>query len=95
MQSQWKNRVQEMLNLCQEELKKTTEIGKKMINASKTNSELHEAYELLGHEIRKDLKSGKVNWENPEAIKLINLIEQKEDELEKMEGQVKEIKRKN
>ena len=29
MQSQWKNRMQEMLNICQEELKKTTEIGKK------------------------------------------------------------------
>ena len=35
MQSPWKNRVQEMLNICQEELKKTTEIGKKMISASK------------------------------------------------------------
>ena len=95
MQSPWKNRVQEMLHLCQEELKKTTEIGKKMINASKTNSELHEAYELLGHEIRKDLESGNVEWDNPEALKLISLIEQKESELEKMEGQVREIKEKS
>ena len=95
MQSPWKNRVQEMLHLCQEELKKTTEIGKKMINASKSNSELHEAYELLGQEIRKDLESGKVEWDNPEAIKLIGLIEKKESELEEMEGQVREIKRKS
>jgi hypothetical protein len=95
MQSPWKNRVQEMLHLCQEELKKTTEIGKKMINASKTNSELHEAYELLGQEILKDLKKNKVEWDNPEALKLIHLIEKKEGELEKMEGQVREIKSKN
>ena len=95
MQSPWKTRVQEMLNICQEELKKTTEIGKKMISASKANSELHETYELLGQEILKDIRQNKINWENTEAIRLIKIIEQKEAMLESMESQVQDIKKKN
>ncbi len=95
MQSQWKNRMQEMLSLCQEELKKTTEIGKKMINASKTSSELHETYEQLGHLILQDIKQKNIEWNNPEASKLISIIETKEEELEKMEGEVRNIKKNN
>ena len=95
MQSPWKNRVQEMLNICQEELKKTTEIGKKMISASKANSELHETYELLGQEILKDIRNKKINWENTEAQRLIKIIEQKEELLESMETQVQDIKKNN
>ena len=95
MQSPWKNRVQEMLNVCQEELKKTTEIGKKMISASKANSELHETYELLGQEILKDIRNKKISWENTEAQRLIKIIEQKEDLLESMETQVQDIKKNN
>ena len=48
MEKQWKNKVQDILHTCQEELKRTTEIGKKMLSASSTNSELHSAYEELG-----------------------------------------------
>ena len=95
MQSPWKNRVQEMLNICQEELKKTTEIGKKMISASKANSELHETYELRGQEILKDVRNKKINWENTEALRLIKIIEQKEELLESMETQVQDIKKNN
>ena len=95
MQSPWKNRVQEMLNICQEELKKTTEIGKKMLSASKANSELHETYELLGQEILKDIRNKKIKWENTEAQRLIKIIEQKEDLLENMETQVQDIKKNN
>jgi hypothetical protein len=95
MQSPWKNRVQEMLSLCQEELKKTTEIGKKMINASKTSSELHETYESLGHLILQEIKDKNITWDNPEAERLISIIESKEEELEKMEGEVRNIKKNN
>ena len=41
----WSKKFIQVLQHCQDELKKTTEIGKKMISASKTNSELHELYE--------------------------------------------------
>ena len=94
MQSQWKNRMQEMLNICQEELKKTTEIGKKMINASKASTELHETYELLGHHVLKAIKDGSLEWEDIEAQRLVKLIEKKESALEEMEGEVRDIKNK-
>ena len=41
----WSKKFMQVLQHAQEELKKTTEIGKKMISASKTSSELHELYE--------------------------------------------------
>jgi|GEM_PF-482567 len=46
--NEWKIRVQEILAVCHEELRKTTNIGKKMLSASRTTTNLHEAYEELG-----------------------------------------------
>lgn len=46
--NEWKIRVQEILTVCHEEFRKTTTIGKKMLSASRTTTNLHEAYEELG-----------------------------------------------
>ncbi len=44
----WRAKMQDVLQTCQDEIKKTTEMGKKMLQASRANSALHEAYEELG-----------------------------------------------
>ena len=92
MQKPWKSKVHEILNICQEELKKTTEIGKKMLSASKTNSELHENYEKLGLLALTDLKNGSLKWDNPEVTNLVDQISAKEEELEVIEKEVRKIK---
>ena len=64
MQGEWKSKFQEMMQVCQEELKKTTEIGKKMLTASKANSDLKEAYEELGIYIVAETRKGNLNLEH-------------------------------
>ena len=49
----------------------------------------------LGHLILQDIKQKNIEWNNPEASKLISIIETKEEELEKMEGEVRNIKKNN
>ena len=92
MREQWKSKVQEMLQICQEELKKTTEIGKKMLTASKASSDLREAYEDLGTLAVSEIRKGNLNWENESVKKILEKISEKESELEVIETQVKEIK---
>ena len=88
----WKKRLSDVLNSCQGELKKTTEIGRKMLAASRRNSELKEAYEMLGLMAMSDVKNGKMQWNNTKAMDLIKKIEKFEEELQKMEGDVQDIK---
>ena len=92
MDKQWKNKVQDILHLCQEELKKTTEIGKKMLSASSTNSEIHSGYEELGHYIKNKIESGEVQIEDPKVDEMIKMIKLKEQELEDIEKEVRKIK---
>lgn len=91
--SQWKNRAQELFQVCQDELKRATIIGKKMISASKTNSALHEAYEELGVLAFQEIKEEKLKWENPKLEEILKAIEQLEAELEKIEGEVSDAKK--
>ena len=90
--SPWKARVQEIFQVCQEELKRTTEIGKRMISASKTNSSLHESYEELGMLAMKELKSGKLEWGHPRVEAILKMIAECEADLENIEGEVNEIR---
>lgn len=92
MEKQWKNKVQNILNLCQEELKKTTEIGKKMLSASSTNSDLHSAYEELGLYIKNQIEEEKLSIDDSKVLHLIELIKEKEKTLEEIENEVKKIK---
>tara|TARA_B100000886_G_scaffold330728_1_gene281460 strand:+ start:1246 stop:1560 length:315 start_codon:yes stop_codon:yes gene_type:complete len=92
MEKHWKNKVQEILHVCQGELKKTTEIGKKMLSASTTNSELHNAYEELGHIIKNKIENEEVIIDDPKVHEVIKMINDKEKTLEEIEKEVKKIK---
>lgn len=89
---QWKNKVQELFNTCQEELRRTTEIGKKMLSASKTNGALHEAYEELGQLVARALENNELKWENSRVAELLNTIQKCQEDLEVIEGEVNKIK---
>ena len=92
MQGEWKVKFQEMMQVCQEELKKTTEIGKKMLTASKANSDLREAYEELGEFVVTETRKGNLTWESKGIEAIMEKISQKETELQKIEKEVKKIK---
>jgi glutamate dehydrogenase/leucine dehydrogenase len=93
--SKWKGKVQGFLNVCQEEIVKTTEIGKKMLSASKTNSILKDHYEEIGKIVVKELKAGRLEWEHPRVNELSREIEKCKQELQKMEADVQKIKKPN
>ncbi len=89
---QWKSKVQEIFHTCQEEIKRTTEIGKKMLSASKTNGNLHEAYEELGQLVAKAIKNDEIKWDNSRVGELIYTIDKCQHDLESIEGEVNKIK---
>ena len=88
----WQLKFQEMLQTCQDEVKRTTEIGKKMLSASRTNSNLHEAYEELGVLAARALKDGSLNWDNARVKEILNTINNCEHDLEVIEDEVNKIK---
>ncbi|WP_127717957.1 hypothetical protein [Halobacteriovorax sp. HLS] len=92
-QPQWKDKINDIVQTCQEELKKTTEIGKKMLSASKTNSVLNESYEELGHLAFKAVEKGELKWEHMRVQELVNTIKKCEADLETIENDVSEIKK--
>lgn len=91
-QSDWMNKFQELINSCQVELKKTTQIGMKMLSASQSNAQLHETYESLGVLVRQAIQSGSLNWNEPKVTELLDKIDNLETELEQFESEVREIK---
>ena len=91
-QPHWKNRFNEIIQVCQDELKRTTEIGKKMLSASKTNSCLHESYEELGHLVAKAIENNEIDWDNPKANELLSKINECKKDLESIEEEVNKIK---
>lgn len=90
--AEWKGRVQKMLQTCQGELKRTTEIGKRMLSASKTNSKLHENYEELGVLLVKAMESGEVKWDNARVQEIMSEIKICEKSLEEIEDEVNNIR---
>lgn len=92
-QPHWKDRFNEIVSVCQEEIKKTTEIGKKMLSASKTNTQLNESYEELGHLAFKAIERGDLKWEHMRVTELIETIKNCEKDLESIEKDVTKIKK--
>jgi len=90
--NQWKNKVQDLFQACQSELKRTTQIGMKMLSASQSNSDLHESYEKLGHMLKDAIKDGDLKWENEEVMACITQIDTLEEELKNIEDDVHKIK---
>ncbi|PIP90437.1 MAG: hypothetical protein COW01_10045 [Bdellovibrionales bacterium CG12_big_fil_rev_8_21_14_0_65_38_15] len=91
-QPHWRSKFNEIVQVCTDELKKTTEIGKKMLNASKTNSSLHEAYEELGVLVAKAIEKKQLDWDNPRALELISKIKRCQTNLHDIETEVNKIK---
>lgn len=89
----WKEKFSGLLNTCQDELKKTTEIGKKMFAASKTNSDIKENYEELGVILFKGLEDGSIKLESDKALKLCEQIKAWQKDLESIEADVQAIKK--
>lgn len=89
---EWKSKLQKLMKGCQEEITKATVIGKKMISASQTNSNLHESYEELGRLAAKHMKSGTLEWENPRVNELLDKINHCEADLQVIEKEVQKIK---
>lgn len=92
-QPQWKERFNDIVQVCQEEIKKTTEIGKKMLSASKTNTQLNESYEELGHLAFKAIEKGDLKWDHMRVEELMNSIKTCEKDLENIEDDVSKIKK--
>jgi len=91
--SDWKTKVNTVLNSCQQELKRTTSIGKKMFSASRTNACMHESLEKLGALALKDMRDNKLAWDNPEVKDIVEQIEKCEVELHDIENEVTQIKK--
>jgi hypothetical protein len=88
----WKERVQELFHTCSEEIKKTTEIGMKMLTATKTNTQLHESYEELGQILYRALCNDELQWDNPRVKELVTLIQSCKNDLRDLEKEVVRIK---
>jgi len=88
----WKDKVSEIFQTCQDELKRTTDIGRKMLTASRTNSSLHEAYEELGVLLACAIKNGELKWDNARVKELLNTVQNCEHNLDEIEDEVNKIK---
>lgn len=88
----WKEKVQGLFHTCSEELKKTTEIGMKMLTATKTNSQLHECYEELGRLVYKAMTKEELDWDHPRVRELVTLVQSCRQDLHNIEEQVVKIK---
>ena len=89
---QWKTMMQDMLNNVQGEIKKTTDIGVKMFSASKTNSCLKESYEELGRLAIKEIRAGRLNWDNSRVNKLNETITECEESLVEIEKNMNKVR---
>jgi hypothetical protein len=89
----WKKTFQEMLQSAQVELKRATKIGKKMVVASHTTSEIHSAYESLGKIVKKSIEEGSLDWKHVQVEKLIRKINQLENEMQLLEDELQKIKK--
>lgn len=91
--SDWKNKFSDLLNTCQSELKKTTQIGLKMVSASQSNAKLHDTYEALGQWLKQAVDKGDIKIEDTDVQNLLNLVSQLEEELQSYEQDVQDIKK--
>lgn len=89
----WKNKFNDLLNTCQTELKKTTQIGMKMLSASQSNAKLHETYEALGLWLKEAIESDELKIEDQKVLDLIAEANQLESDLETFESEVQTIKK--
>lgn len=92
-QQDWKARFNDLAQSFQIELKRTTQIGMKMLTASQSNSQLHEHYEALGKLAKEAMDKGDLTWTNSEAKDLSTKIDELRSTLEELEQDVENIKK--
>ena len=91
-QQHWKRKVNHFFNSCQSELKRTTEIGRKMLSASKTSTTLRDTYEELGHILEKEIDQGNQSFSNPRIMDLLAIVKACKNDLEHIEGEMNRIR---
>jgi hypothetical protein len=89
----WRKKALGVLQACESELRRTTAIGMKMIQASKANSDLHDTYEELGRIVAKMIEDGELDCSSMRVRSLITKARELETFLGDMEGQVSELKK--
>lgn len=92
-QTDWKSKFNEIVDTCQNELIKTTQIGKKMLSASQSNAELQDTYKSLGILLKKYIQEGTVEIEDDELTDLIDTANRLEADLEGFESDVQTLKK--
>lgn len=88
----WKLKINDLVQTCQAEIKKTTKIGIKMLSASQSSAHLHDTYEDLGKWLFSQVKTGKISVDDEKIQNLINRINELEAQLESYEKDVQDIK---
>ncbi|MGB0452261.1 MAG: hypothetical protein ACPGJV_01000 [Bacteriovoracaceae bacterium] len=91
-QVNWKRKVRKVVVDCQNEIKRTTQIGKKMLNASKTNTNLRDAYEELGQLVEKEMSEGRLEWNNERVQELLLMTRACRSDLDAIEGEMNKIR---
>lgn len=89
---EWRKNLTEFVNNCSEEIKKTKDIGVRMLSASKTNSCLHETYEEIGKLVVECLEDKSLKWEHPRLNHLIAQIKKCEEDIDRLENEMNNIK---
>jgi hypothetical protein len=89
----WKMKFNELVSTCQTELKKTTQIGMKMVSASQSNAKLHDTYEALGQWLKEAVSNGELEVKNEEVTNLLALATKLELDLQNYEDEVQNIKK--
>lgn len=89
----WQKKALGVLQACENELRRTTAIGMKMIHASKASSELHETYEEIGKIVVKMIDAGEMASPAARVDNLMVRIRELEQILGDMEGQVTSLKK--
>jgi hypothetical protein len=88
----WKEKFHDLVQVCQNEIKRTTAIGKKMLSASQSNSDLNDHYCELGRLAYLAIQDGKIAWADEQVQNHLTQIERLEIELKEFEEEVKKIK---
>jgi outer membrane lipopolysaccharide assembly protein LptE/RlpB len=92
-QTDWKLKFNDLLTTCQSELKKTTQIGMKMVTASQSNAQLHDTYEALGRMLKEGIENNTIKVENSDIEALVAKANKLETDLEFLESEVQTIKK--
>lgn len=90
--SNWKAKINRFFFGFQQEVIKTSVIGKKMLTASRTNAYLKDTYEELGRLLEKGMDSGEVEWDSAKVRALLHTVRACKKDLEEIERQVHKIK---